>query len=84
MCLKNAVMRTKDKALALIKKIRLLASQGRTISFHGDFGHDLTILIDDQHFHTYNGIASTDEQLIDTLYDELKYPIYEPLKREKI
>jgi hypothetical protein len=70
-------MTTKDKAFALIRRIRSMASEGHTISFHGDFGNDLTILVDDQHTHTYNGRTKTDEEMVDELYATLKYPLYD-------
>lgn len=73
-------MTTKDKAFKLIQRIRLMASEGHTISFHGDFGNDLTILINDHHTHTYNGRTKSDEEMIDELYSLVKYPMYEEVK----
>jgi leucyl aminopeptidase (aminopeptidase T) len=68
-------MTTKDKSVAILKRIRDITSSGGKITFTGDFESDLTVEVNDNHFHTYNGKTKSDDELINELYSNLKHPI---------
>jgi hypothetical protein len=70
-------MTKNQKAIQLIKRIRQLVADNHTVTFMDDMGDGLTVYIDNEHFHTYNGKTRSDEDMIQYLYDNLKWPMYE-------
>lgn len=68
-------MTSKDKAFKLIQRIRELVRNNHTITFMDDVhGEGLTVYIDSHHFHTYNGKVATDEDILNSLFENLKWP----------
>ena len=76
-------MTHKDKAYKLLLRIRDLANEGHVIWFSKDFGgNTLTVGMNDEHSHTDCGRTKSDNDLIDDLYEMVKFPLYE-LEDEK-
>ena len=70
-------MTTQGKALAILKRIKLLTQEGHTVTFTGDFFDEITIFIDDHHHHIPAGLSVSDDDLIHDFYINLKYPMYD-------
>ena len=79
-------MTNEQKALAILNRIVNLCNSGFVVTFQEDMGeHSLIVGIQDelddskesyQHFHTYQGLKS-EYELLDSLYKNLKYPVYQ-------